>query len=250
MPVDSTHPDTLLIDGTDLAAAARIVQVWEGVHVTPGNRGSGLVIPDRDGMVDFDRPFGANTLSLGLLLRGSSDVTGFNDAYRTLRRLVKPGRQVTLTRRQSFTTGTEDHTAAARYLDGLNPTLLTPADGKMVLNFTILDGLWYGASQSIGTGAVTVLGDVRTHRMTVTLTGSGSTTVLSNSANGMTFTYTGSKSTAVVIDVEAMTATQGVTDVSANLSWNGIFPFRLEPGAQTLSVSTGSAAISYRPAYL
>lgn len=250
MPVDNVHPDTLLIDGTDLATAARIVQVWEGVHATPTNRGSALVIPDRDGVLDFDRPFNANTLSLGLVLRGSSDVTGFNDAYRTLRRLVKPGRQVTLTRRQSFTTGTEDHTAAARYADGLAPTMLTPADGKMVITFTLLDGLWYGAAQSIGTGAVTVLGDVRTHRMTITLTGSGSTTTLSNSANDLTLVYTGSKSTAVVIDVEALTATQGGTDVSHNLTWTGVLPFRLEPGAQTLAVSTGSAAISYQPAYL
>lgn len=255
MPVDSTHPDTILIDGTDLATSARIVQAWGGVHAAPANRGQGFTLAGRDGVLDdTDRPFEPGILSLGLLVRGTSDVTGFNDAYRTLKRLVKPGSRVTLTRRLSYGTGTEDHTATARYASGLEPEMLTPADGRMVLTFTILDGLWYGSAASLtgitGTSSKTATGDVRTHRMTVTLSG-GTNQTLTNAATGHSFTYTGSSSTSVVIDVEAMTATQGGTDVSANLTWTKTHPFRLVPGAQNLTLTGGgSASISYQPAYL
>lgn len=254
MPVDPDHVDTILIDGTDLATTGRIVQQWEGVHTTPASRGSGQTLDGRDGVLDdTDRPFEPGILSLGLMLRGSSDVTGFNDAYRTLKRLVKPGSKVTLTRRLSFTTGNEDHTAQARYVSGLEPTMVTPADGKMVLIFSILDGLWYGPAAtftvaSSGMEPHSLAGDVRTRRMTITLSGSGTSTNLVGPAGSLH--YEGSKSTPVIIDVEAMTATQGGVDVSANLTWTGAFPFTLQAGYQLLLLSTGSASITYQPAYL
>lgn len=242
--------DTILVDGVDVASAARIVKVWEGVHVGAEQRGELLTYPGRDGQVDVDQPFDATVLSLGLIVRGGSgEVTGFNDQYRTLRRLCKPGKTVTLTKQLSYSTGNEEYTATGKLLR-ITPGQLTPADYRAVVEFLNLDGLWYGAPTAIGTGAVTVAGDVRTQRMTITLTGAGSSKTLTNTTNGWSLTYAGTTASSVVIDVEAMTATQGGVDKSSLLSWTKGMPMRLEPGANTLTISAGAAAISYRPAFL
>lgn len=242
--------ETVLIDGVDISlAGVRIIEVWDGAHEVPGERGGPVPYPGRDGATDTDGAFDPYPLRLGLRLEGSSLLTGFNDVHRALKQLCKVGRVVTLTRRLSYSTGQESHTALGRYLSGLGPTLPTPAKGKLMLAFNVLDGVWHGPSATLGTGAITALGDVRTHRMTITLSG-GTNPQLTNSGTGHSMTYTGSTSTPVVVDVEAMTATQGGADVSANLSWSRAMPFRLNPGSQNVSVSSGSASISYQPAYL
>ncbi|MGZ4596281.1 MAG: phage distal tail protein [Actinomycetes bacterium] len=242
--------ETLLVDGSDIASTARILQVWDGIHAVASERGDPVTVPGRDGVVDVDRAFDAFPVAIGLQLRGASLLTGFNDVHRDLKRLCKPGRKVTLSRRLSYTTGQETHTCSGRYLSGLEPTLMTPALGRVVVSFLNLDGLWYGPSTTIGTGTVSVLGDVRTRRMTVTLSGGAGPTTVTNTTNGWAFTLTGSTSTAVAVDVENMTATQGGTDVSSRLSWTKGLPLQLEAGSNTLTCSSGSASIAYQPAYL
>lgn len=236
--------DTVLVDGTDLQTAARIIQVWGGVHAIPGQRGSGFVIPGRDGIVDdIDRPFEAGVLSLGMLVRGTSDVTGFNDALRTLKNLVKVGRKVTLTRRLSFTAGNEDHTAEARCLP-FAPEMLTPADGKMVLNFQILSGLWYGAALAPTIPAtITVPGDAVTRRITLVLPGAGT---LTNTTTGVSVTVTAG----ATLTVEAKTTTGLLSAITSAGDPRG-FWFTLAPGSNTITWSAaGTPTISYQPAYL
>ncbi|MGZ6838564.1 MAG: phage distal tail protein [Blastococcus sp.] len=242
--------DTFLINGTDIkVAGVRQVVDLSGAYSTAPLRAGQVVFPGRDGEAFLSRSFDAGSLTLGLVLLASG-FAGFNDTYRTLRRLVAPGTQLTLTRRAAFATGNEDHTAKADYLSGLEPAVTAAGQvGRLALAFRLLEGLWYGPSATLGTGSVTALGDTRTHRMTITLS-AGTNPTLTNSVTGHSLTYTGSTSTAVAIDVEAMTATQGSTDVSANLTWTKTFPFRLNPGTQTVTCSSGSASISYQPAYL
>lgn len=238
--------DTLLVDGTDLQTTARIIQVWGGVHTFPEQRGSGYVIPGRHGIVDdVDRPFAAGVLQLGLVLMGGApDVTGFNDQLRTLRQLVKPGRKVTLTRRLSLTAGTEDHTANARCLP-FRPDMQSPADGKIALEFVLLDGLWYGAQVSFTRGASsaqTIAGEVTTRRITLTLPGSGT---LTNSTTGTAVTVTG----AHTLDVEAHTTTGSISAVVASGDPLGAW-FTLAPGSNTIGwAGSGTATIAYKPAY-
>src|SRR4051794_38501524 len=120
--------NTVLVDGYDLSLLA-VLKVWEGVHAVAPLVGELPRIPNRDGRLDADQSFDALDFPLGLLLRGGApDITGFNDKYRLLKSKIKPGRLVTLTRRLVFTTGSEDHTAPARYTSGLQPAQLTPAD--------------------------------------------------------------------------------------------------------------------------
>jgi hypothetical protein len=242
--------DTIKVDGTDLQTAARVLQVWEGVHQTPALRGSLIEFPTKDGSTDADQPFGSSVLGIGLMVQGgSSEVTGFNDQYRTLKRLCKPGRTVTLTKELSYTTGNESYTQTAK-LRSLSPQQQSPADYKVLVEFTLLDGLWFGSAVTIGAGTSTVTGDVRTRRMTVTISGGSSPKTVTNSTNGWALTYTGSTATAVVIDVENMTATQGASDVSGNLSWTRDFPMQLEAGSNTLAISSGTLSIAYQPAFL
>jgi hypothetical protein len=213
-------------------------------------RGSLIEFPTKDGSTDADQPFGSSVLGIGLMVQGgSSEVTGFNDQYRTLKRLCKPGRTVTLTKELSYTTGNESYTQTAK-LRSLSPQQQSPADYKVLVEFTLLDGLWFGSAVTIGAGTSTVTGDVRTRRMTVTISGGSSPKTVTNSTNGWALTYTGSTATAVVIDVENMTATQGASDVSGNLSWTRDFPMQLEAGSNTLAISSGTLSIAYQPAFL
>lgn len=237
--------DTVLVDGVDLqSAGARIIQTWGGVHAIPEQRGNGLVVPGRHGMRDdIDRPFAAGLLSLGVLVRGASDVTGFNDAYRTLLGIVKPGRKVTLTRRLSFATGNEDHTQQAR-CQPFSPEMLTPADGRMVLNFVLLDGLWHGAALAPAIPAtITVPGTAVTQRITLVLPGAGT---LTNTTTGVSVTVTAG----ATLDVEDRTTSGLLSDVVAAGDPLGAW-FTLQPGANTITWSgAGTPTISYSPAFL
>jgi hypothetical protein len=235
--------ETILVDGVDISSAARIIQVWDGAHTSADLRGGDLVVPGRDGVVAADRPFDVATLSIGMQVRGSSLLTGFNDELRTLVGICKPGRTVTLSRRMSYSAGNETHTATGRYLSGLTPSLATPALGKLVVNFAVLSGVWHGSSVSVSPGTVTIAGEVRTKKITLTLPGAGT---LTNSTTGVSVTVTA----AATLDVEAGTSTGTLSDVVASGDPLGAW-FTLVPGSNTITWSgAGTPTIAYRPAYL
>lgn len=245
--------DTIRVDGTDLQqTGVRIFKVWEGVHATNIPRGQNPVFSGVDGESSIDRPFPAQVLGLGLIVKGGApDVTGFNDAYRTLRRLCPPDRDLALERRLAYAAGNESHTTTAR-LRSMIPSQLSPADYRVMIEFTILSGLWYGTAvtQAIANGnnTITGVGDVRTKKMTITLTG-GTTPTLFNS--GYWVHFSGPMTSPVVIDAENGTATQGVTDVSEFLTWKGPTVFQVKAGSHVIALTGGgSASISYTPAFL
>lgn len=244
--------ETLLFDGTDIkTAGVQSIEVWDGVISTPSVRGDDERIPLVDGDLYVEKPFDAHQIGIGLVLT-TAGRTLFNDTFRTLRRLCKVDGTVTLTRRLSYTSGNEEHTCTARYLQGLDPTLTSAmADGRLVLVMKNLGGLWYGPAVTIGTGASTIAGDVRTRKVTVTFTG-GTNPALTNSTTGDVLTWTGAVGgTPVVVDVANMRATQGASDVSSALSWTKTFPMTLCAGSNTLALAGGgSVSVAYSPAYL
>lgn len=234
--------ETLFIDGIDVAGLVSCVQKLDGLFITPSSRGSNIVIPGVDGEVHVDKPFEAGTVTAQLVLAGST-TGGFSDAYRQLRSVVRPGRRVQLVRQLSTTTGYEQHVAWGEYMSGLEPELQLARVGKVALTMKVLSGLWYGIdANTIGTGAVTVLGDARTRRIVVSM----SAGTLANATTGTSLTFSGPDP--IDIDVESMTATNSLSiDVSEYLTWSGLFPLELDPGVNNL---TGTASISYRAAYL
>lgn len=254
--------DTVLVDGYDLSTIATL-NLWEGVHAAAPLVGELPRIPNRDGRVDSNHSFDALDFPLGLILQGGSpDITGFNDKYRLLKSKIKPGRLVTLTRRLTFTTGSEDHTAPARYTSGLQPSQMSPADYGMVIHWDLLSGYWQGPATALASTprgvqtSVTVAGDVRTCDMTITLSGSsGGAIAFRNDTNGAYFTYNGATTgTAVVIDVLNQTAMQGATDVTEHLSWTGDEVWQLEAGVNSVQFYGGAVgstvAVSYKPSWL
>lgn len=243
---------TYLIDGTDIRIAGqRLLRDVDGLYAMGGLRGDDLIVTDADGASWLDeRPFDPFTLPLPLTLRGGTEA-GFNDLLRTLRRLVKPDQTVTLTRRLAFGSGNEDHTALARYESGLPPQMAPGiVEADLTLSLKQLDGIWYGSTTTITTGTVTVLGDVRTHRMTVTFTG-GTNPTLTNTTTGDSLTWTGTVGgTPIVVDNEAFTALQGASDVSGALDWSRTYPMTLRAGSNVLAVTGGgTVSIDYKPAY-
>lgn len=249
--------DTTLIDGTDLATIAGISgDPYGSVFEVMSPRGDLPTFPGVDGMPDLtDRPAAAKLVTYDLTMRGSS-LTKQNDSWRALQALCKPYKQVTLTRRVSLTAGNESHTSEA-ILQRMVPAYQGPYVTRAVVEFLLLRGMWFGASTNIASasGVVAVLGTARTERMTITLSAGATSPVVTNGANGFSLTYAAAvPSDGVVIDVEARTAINpvpsGDVDVSKNLSWNKRAPFRLEPGNNALTTSSGTASIDYQPAYL
>lgn len=241
---------TVLFDGTDIrAAGVRYLEFWDGLYAVGDPRGDDVTVPGVDGDDFVEKSIQAYSLPLDLVL-ATTGQTEFNDARRALIRLAKPDSTVVLTRQIPYTSGTETHSALARYESGLAPKMVGAGAGRLLLTMKILDGVWHGSPVTIGTGASTIAGDVRTRRVTVTFTG-GTNPVLTNSSTGETLSWTGAVGgTPVVVDVEAQTATRGGVDVSGALSWSGEYPMTLRAGAQTLALAGGgSVAVAYQPAY-
>lgn len=244
-----------LVDGADLAASG----------VTLNNDGAGIwdgftedlstdTYPGTDGGLVTGGSFRPYLLTNSYTVRGSSP----EDAWakvRTLRRACKPGRGVTLTRRMPDPEGgasNTDLTAPARRI-GDRPTWLAKRGWVLDIDWWVTD-VWHGPSVTIASasGTQSILGDTRTRRMTVTLPAGAARTV-SNTTNGYWFTFgTTVPAGGILVDVEKRTAIAitGGADFSTYLSWGKAAPFQLESGSNALTVSTGSASISYQPAYL
>jgi hypothetical protein len=254
--------DTYLIGSTDIRSSVRGVASLEGLYDVPDVVGDDISLSGVDGQAESkDRTFGTGAFTLQMVL-SASDITTRSDAIRDLTRLLRPGRTVTVTRQRTYTSGAESHTALCRYVAGLSPSMVGVSHAKLAVVMKVLGGVWDGSPTSLGTFSVgttssgAVVGDTRTRKMTLTFAGATSGTVtLTNNTNGYAVSYTGATNTTpVVVDVAARTATQGASDVSANLAWTKLVPFQLDEGVNSLTVSGGAGtrtvAISYTPAYL
>lgn len=244
--------DTFLIDGTDLRSlGVRYIETWDGFLDNAPLRGGNPIIPFADGEARVDKPFEAYTMGMTLVLLGAGR-QAFNDAHRALKRLVKPGQTVTLSRLIAYATGNETHTTTAEYLSGLGPSMTGLDVGRLTVNMRILDGLWYGPAVTIGAGTSSITGDVRTRRALITVS-AGTDPTVTNSTNSYAFTVSGSTATPVVVDVENMSASTGGVDCSDRLTWAAgakTWPMQLDPGSNTLTISSGTLSVAYQPAYL
>jgi hypothetical protein len=115
---------------------------------------------------------------------------------------------------------------------------------------------WHGSPVTIasGAGVHTILGDIRTSRMTVTLAAGPARTVANQTpGNGSYFQFLATvPAGGVLVDVEAQTATAitGGADMSRYLQWGKAHPLILEAGSNTLATDAGTFSVAYQPAYL
>lgn len=250
--------DTTLVDGVDLRTLGCITVPYEAPYVSANERGELASYAGVDGVRNFDLPLGAGLYSVRMVIN-QPKIDGtwkdLNDQFRALRLACKPGRQITLGRRMEFSLGQEEHSASARLID-IVPTRPDPAVMQLLVEFALLDGCFFGPQESIAafsSSSPTVKGDYRTLRVTATLSAGASSPIILNSTNGYSFAYSGVVPTGgVSIDLlnRRVTKVSDSSDLSANLRWGKVHPFRLEPGLNTITSSSGTVALSYYPAYL
>ena len=241
--------DTILVDGVDLDATYGIT-AWASVVGYGEMPDTALRLPGKVGAVSQFQTIGARTVQVGLENVGTgadyaSKLASFNDNMRALKKLMVTGRgkpTVTLSRRQSFSTGNEQHDGTAQYLRGLEPSLAFFNYGTVLVDFLLTSGVFYAtADATINPGTVTVNGETATTRMSITLPGAGT---LTNSTAGVSVTVTA----AATLNVLNFTATAGLSTLthSGDDYW-----FVLLPGSNTITWSgTGTPSIAYRAAYL
>lgn len=233
----------LYINGTNLTTVVSCAMDLSGLYRGAITRGENLVFPGVDGATLTAKQFDQNIIEIPIMRTGTTNTT-FNDSLRTLRQLIKPGQPLALERQLVFTSGTENHTATGELASDLSPALSLLRFGRTTLVLRIVDGLWHkktAVSATItGSGSITAAGDVRTRKMTITMTAG----TLTNTTTGHALVYSGTGT--ATIDVESMTATSGATNVSAFMTFNKGYPMELNPGVNNF---TGTATFSYYPAY-
>jgi hypothetical protein len=198
------------------------------------------------------RPFSHSTM---YVVR-AADADAVWAAIRSLRRRCKPGQTVTLTRQMPDPDGTAantDHTATARRVADRVSWLGNSAAG-VDIDWLITGGPWLGSSVTIASaaGTQTIIGDLPARKITATLSAGAVNPVITNTTNGYTFRYVGTVPTGgVTVDVLTRKATRvsDSGDVSSALKWSKRDPFKLVPGSNAITVSAGTLALTYYPAY-
>ena len=239
----------LLVDGVEFPPDGWVEWPMEWAYAARPASGDATTYLNMDGGSMGDPTYPPTIESIVVSLFGDCDEETWghaNQRYRNMIQACKPGRDVVLTRRREYPSNVvEEQTCRARYIQS---SLTRPqvAENQAVVDFVNLDGLWYGDEViEAAPGTLTVPGDVRTHRMTVTLTGTDP--VLTNTTTGSVLSYTGDATGGVTLEVDSVTVLSGSV---ANWSWNQRLPFRLLPGENVLTVTGGTASITYQPAYL
>lgn len=252
--LDST---TVKVDGTDLTTTG-VVVTWEGslfdaiedIFDTVSYPGS----DSSDTTEGFMRPA---TWTVRCRVTGSD----LDDAWakiRAHRRRTKPGKKVQLTR---YMVNGESNTAVSllaygrRLGDTISWNDKNDAQAVVGTDFTLLS-VWHPSSAttiSSAAGTQSIAGDRPTRKMTATLSAAASNPIVANTTNGYSFRYVGTVPTGgVLVDVVTRRATKvsDSSDVSSALRWAKAVPFQLDAGSNVITVSSGTCAIDYYPAYV
>jgi hypothetical protein len=243
---------TLLFGATDLASLC-IVEDLSDFWSSSGLRGDLSTSPGIDGAEGTPRPRDTKVCSGQVTVADGDTLADLEDGVAAVKALLRPNVSQVVTRRKVTGAGNLDATQNV-IVRGAEERWQGAAACTLLLSVELLDGIWYGDAVAIAdaAGVHTIGGDASTHRMTLTLA-AGAARTITNTTNGHAFTFgTTVPAGGVLVDVEAQTATAitGGADMSRYLSWLKTYPMRLEAGGNTLTVSAGTASISYQPAYL
>lgn len=141
-----TYVDTLLVDGTDVAALPGVIAVdfIDGLFAPGTTRGDDDEIPRRDGALGAaNLPRAKYLITVPVWVMGATTADLVTNLA-ALGPLVRgTGGLVTLTRRLTTSGGHVDHTAAGRFATGLTPTGERNREAVALdLQFYNLDGAW------------------------------------------------------------------------------------------------------------
>jgi hypothetical protein len=242
---------TLLFSGTDLATVC-IVEDLSDFWSTSDLRGDLPTSAGVPGAAPLRRPVASKVRSGTVTTPETTTLADTEDAVATIKALLRINRAQVATRRKITGSGNLDTTQTV-IVRGAEERWTGNVSCTLILSVETCDGPWYGASQSIAAvGPVTIKGDSPTRKITATLSAGAVDPVVSNT-NGYSFRFVGTvPAGGVLVDVLARTATgiTGSVPLSSALKWSKDDPFQLDPGAQTLAVSAGTASFTYYPAYV
>lgn len=233
-------------------------------YALPPLRGTDMLVAYRPGQVWRPKLADSRTITLQMWVEGRDPASGvtaadphlqFMDSFMAIRRLFwEPnGGQVALTRRWRETiSGTPTviaATAQAQIAGTMEPTMMGNAAATFAVDLLLADPYFYGdeITQTIsGSGTITNPGDDDAVAFGMSI----------DMAAGCTLTNTTptphvsvTSASAVTLDLDSFSvspgsAAGGVTHTGAR-SWMG-----LQPGANAMTASGGSATIRFRPPYV
>lgn len=247
-----------LVDGVDIAVAgtAELLHdgagLWSGLTETIGRSKSAGI----DGSTIAGGTFDEYVHSTMYEITAPAPKAVWA-AVVALRRRCKAGQTVTLTRVMPDPDGTDanvSHTTTARRQSDRPAWVGRNNRLQIDIDWLVTGGPWLGAEESIASvaGTQSIKGDLRTRLITATLSAGAADPVVTNSTNGYSFRYVGTVPPGdVEVDVLTRRATglTGAVDLSANLRWSKSDPFQLDPGDNVITVSAGTCALDYFPAY-
>lgn len=279
------------VDGVSLQTFAYNVVSKESGMAPPPMRGDNITVPFAPGQTWVRKVPDARTITLQMWVQGSNiDGTVPNDAQmkkkfeenaRWIRKLVwKPRQQLTLTKQ--FWLPTAELTAAgvsttsltkvgnyalytatakAEFIGGFDPSMTGAARAVFEIDFYLADPYFYSPEISRGiAGTFTVLGDDRTHNVSIELVGTRTNPVVRNTTLGTELRYNGAVATGETLTVDVKNFTAQITGSATR---NGIgsvvhsgdsFWLPLEAGSNTLTFSStagaGASTLKYQPVWI
>lgn len=243
---------TLLFSGVDLSTVC-IVEDLSDFWSSSDLRGDLPVYAGVSGATPIRRPISSKVCSGQLQVVDEDTLADTEDAVAAVKALLRPARAQTVTRRKVTGDGNLDATQTA-IVRTVEERWQTQTVCTLLIGVELLDGGWAGAEESIASAAGTqaVKGDLPTAAIVATLSAGAANPIVANTTNGYSFRYVGTiPSGGVEVDVLTRRATglTGSVDMSANLRWSKSDPFQLDPGDNVITVSAGTCALDYTPAY-
>lgn len=249
--------------GLPLNNLAWSVKTLGGDRNSPAEpRGDNVKLPFKKGSLWVRKMKEAKSLTLPMWMDpfntdGSVDLAltmeqKFHANWKTLLDAFDTGGQFDLKKRWWSGNTIKDATARAELIGGMEPTISgNQYHAEFNVDLELADPYFYKAvaSQALG-AAVTIIGDVPTDHVVLTLTSGTNPRVTFPGGNWIQFNGV-IGGTPVVIDLSKCTAKIGSVFVNGSISRNSQFiewPY-LAPGAQTLVLSTGAGTFTYDAAY-
>lgn len=251
------------VNGIDLSTVVHSIQVIDGFMGVPRPMNNTLKVPGRWGGLATAPYFDERTITLGVVLRGSSRPDYLANAKEFMSLIVNNGRVFTLTRVHNTTSGEERVDAAARYVGGLDAIEpITPNSGRATVEISLLDGFWL-SQQFIDSNTVSdalfgveVPGELETPFVEVTFAGGSGAQRLTNPESGAYVEWSGDTAThPVVINVPEFTVTQNASVALTNFTYDNAngerYWFMLGPGSTQLQrTGNGTVRVRYKGAFI
>lgn len=263
--VSNNSPVYWTANGLSLHTRAWSVRSFGGRRFFgPGKRGADTAVPFRNGRLPVKKSREAQALDLdmwvipltpdglkdGVLTREQRAHTN----YRTLVSTLDIDGQFPIIKRWYDGTEIVAATGYAEYLEGSGPPSDDGRGFSCGFTLTMADPYFYQAAISTGLTAgvtnVDVQGEVPTDHVIVKIVSGSNVRVTLPDGNWIQFNDTIS-GTEVIIDCHNGSVTRGNQFVNGLVSRNPLFPewFRLTPGVTPVTVSGGTAILTYEPAY-